>query len=129
MNRNFLMKATKSTPYLNLDPSSGLITIKGKMTPENSQQLFQPIMEWLDEYIMNPSLRTQLNIHLDYFNTSSSKFLLDIFRRLEKVNRNDSDVSINWICEKDDFDMIEAGEDYQSITTLPFSIVESEEPS
>ena len=64
-------------------------------------------------------------MQLEYFNTSSSKCILDVFKKLENLhNKSVAEVVINWYYEEDDEDMLEAGEDYQSILKLPFKMVE-----
>ena len=63
-------------------------------------------------------------MRLEYFNTSSSKCILDVFKKLEKLKNTGADVHVNWYFETDDEDMEEAGEDYQAIVDLPFSIIE-----
>ena len=68
-----------------------------------------------------------MNIQLEYFNTSSSKCILDIFKKLELIYKKGSKVQINWYYEEDDEDMFEAGEDYQSIINIPFSMIEMED--
>ncbi len=67
-----------------------------------------------------------MNVQLEYFNTSSSKCILDVFKRLESIVNNGHDVIINWHYEEDDEDMLEAGEDYQSIIKVPFKMIEVE---
>ncbi len=66
---------------------------------------------------------------MEYFNTSSSKCILDVFKKLENVfkKNNEEGVTINWYYEEDDEDMLEAGEDYQSILKIPFKMIELEE--
>jgi hypothetical protein len=65
-----------------------------------------------------------VNIQLEYFNTSSSKCILDVFKKLEAINKGgQSSVVINWHYEEDDEDMSEAGEDYQAIINVPFKMV------
>ena len=59
-------------------------------------------------------------VQLEYFNTSSSKCLLDLFKRLE----TSSEVSIKWHFDADDEDMLEAGEDYDHIVSVPFTFIE-----
>lgn len=124
MKRNVLKEPTKTTPFIRLDSKQGLIEFKGKMIPEDSSSLFDPIIQWIDEYTNQPSKRTEFNIQLEYFNTRSSKYLLDIFRKLENIYKKHYEIIINWICESDDFDMIEAGEDYQAIIDIPINIIE-----
>ena len=71
-----------------------------------------------------PLDKTVVNIRLEYFNTSSSKCILDVFKRLESIHRAKHDVEINWFYEEDDEDMLEAGEDYDSIIKVPFKMIE-----
>jgi len=62
-----------------------------------------------------------LKVALEYFNTSSSKCLLDIFRKLEAINQSGrSNVKVSWVYDSDDEDMMEAGEDYQALVKVPF---------
>ena len=62
---------------------------------------------------------------MEYFNTSSSKCILDVFKKLESIS--DSSVSVKWYYEEDDEDMLEAGEDYEAIIDLSFEMIEVEE--
>jgi hypothetical protein len=62
-------------------------------------------------------------VQLEYFNTSSSKCILDVFKKLEAIHKAKHDVTINWFYEEDDEDMLEAGEDYESIIRVPFKMV------
>ena len=81
-------------------------------------------MEWLEKYSDSPLDLTQVNVQLEYFNTSSSKCILDVFKKLEAIHKGKSEVIINWYYEEDDEDMLEAGEDYESIIRVPFKMIE-----
>jgi len=63
-------------------------------------------------------------VKLEYFNTSSSKCILDVFKKLEMIHKAKNDVEIKWYYEEDDEDMLEAGEDYESIIRVPFEMIE-----
>ena len=117
-------EATNKTPYLNFDANEGYIQIKGRSIPENAHLLYDPIMEWLDKYASNPSPVTKVEIKLDYFNTISSIFLLNVFKKINELYIHNNKASIAWYCDKDDEDMIEAGEDYQSVVEIPINIIE-----
>ncbi|URW78551.1 DUF1987 domain-containing protein [Xiashengella succiniciproducens] len=104
-----------------------MIEIKGRSIPENSVEFYKPLIDWLDKYGNVPLEVTNVNIQLEYFNTSSSKCILDIFKKLELIYKKGSKVQINWYYEEDDEDMFEAGEDYQSIIDIPFSMIEMED--
>jgi hypothetical protein len=118
------IEGTTKTPSVKLSPESGVIEIKGRSIPENSIEFYRPIIEWLDEYAKNPNKNTTVNVQLEYFNTSSSKCILDIFKKLESLKKARNEVVINWYYEEDDEDMLESGEDYESIIRVPFKMIE-----
>ncbi|MBI9063526.1 MAG: DUF1987 domain-containing protein [Marinilabiliaceae bacterium] len=122
-----IREGTPKTPYVRLDGENGLVEIKGRSIPENSVEFYKPLIDWLEKYGNDPSNETNVNIQLEYFNTSSSKCILDIFKRLELIHKKGNPVEINWYYEEDDEDMFEAGEDYQSIISIPFKMIEMEE--
>lgn len=122
---NFVIKGSNKTPMVNFDGGTGVLEISGKSIPENSLGFYQPLFSWLDSYGQEPVAKTEVKIILEYFNTSSSKCLLDIFRKVESIKKaGKSDVVVLWHYEADDEDMQEAGEDYQSLTGLPFTFIE-----
>jgi hypothetical protein len=122
-----IREGTPKTPYIRFDGEKGLVEIKGRSIPENSIEFYKPLIDWLEKYGAQPSEETSVNIQLEYFNTSSSKCILDIFKKLELIYKKGSPVEINWYYEEDDEDMFEAGEDYQSIINIPFKMIEMEE--
>ena len=124
---SYKVEATPKTPEVELNPD-GKLYVKGRSIPENSVGFYAPIYEWLDEYAKNPQPKTEVNVHLEYFNTSSSKCILDFFKRLEAMhNSGNTQVLVKWHYEEDDEDMLEAGEDYEAILSIPFEMIEMEE--
>ncbi|MEQ8323049.1 MAG: DUF1987 domain-containing protein [Vicingaceae bacterium] len=121
------IEGTPKTPTIRFDTNSGEMLIKGRSIPENSIEFYKPLTEALDAYAGSPQTVTKVNIQLEYFNTSSSKCILDVFKKLEKINSGGSNVTINWHYEEDDEDMLEAGEDYEAIINVPFKMIEIEE--
>ncbi len=118
------IEGTPKTPAITMDPEKGLIEIKGRSIPENSIEFYKPVVDWLDKYEKEPHEITTVNMQLEYFNTSSSKCILDVFKKLEAIKKARHDVVINWYYEEDDEDMLEAGEDYESIIRIPFKMIE-----
>jgi hypothetical protein len=119
-----IIEGTPKTPSIKFNQEEGIIEIKGRSIPENSIEFYKPVVEWLEKYAKSPLKKTQVNIQLEYFNTSSSKCLLDIFKKLEAIHKSKNEVIINWYYEEDDEDMLEAGEDYESIIRVPFKMIE-----
>src|SRR5205809_7725962 len=117
---NLIIENSVKTPSITLDVN-GVMEIKGKSIPENSVEFYKPVFDWLESYTQAPSPLTEMKIRLEYFNTSSSKCLLDIFRKLETLNLSGkSSVKVSWYYDADDEDMMEAGEDYQALVKVPF---------
>jgi hypothetical protein len=121
---NLVIDGSAKTPSIDFNSETGTLVLKGRSIPENSIEFYKPLNDWLDTYTSAPSENTTVEVCLEYFNTSSSKCILDFFKRLEKVNQGSSAVHINWYFETDDEDMEEAGEDYEAIVGLPFKIIE-----
>ena len=100
-----------------------MILLKGKSTPENSIQLYHPVINKIKELFANVQGEIQVNVSLEYFNTSSSKCIFDMLRTLKGMQSSERSVHINWYYEEDDEDMLETGEDYEDILGLPFSYI------
>lgn len=115
---------TPKTPTVQFDAEKGLLEIKGRSIPENSIEFYKPLMDWIESYAKNAKTNTTVNVQLEYFNTSSSKCILDLFKKLEAIN---NEIVVNWYYEEDDEDMLEAGEDYDAIINIPFRMIEIEE--
>jgi hypothetical protein len=122
----FFVEKTAKSPYISFDPKTGAFELRGKSIPENSKLFFAPLFEWLEKYLQQPAPTTTLDVQLDYFNTSSAKSIVDCFKKLEQLAKNGKGkVVINWHYDEDDGDMMEAGQDYQSIIKeASFNLVE-----
>ena len=126
--KSFYLERTPKTPKISFDISKGFFEISGRSIPENSIEFYKPVLEWLDDYAASPTKReTTFDVKLEYFNTSSSKCLVEIFRKLERLKREGVDVSIKWYYEEEDEDMQESGEDFREIIKLPISMILMEE--
>lgn len=121
---NLNIEGSAKTPTVEFK-TAGSLLIKGRSIPENSIEFYKPLIDWIGEYGGAPQGKTEVNIQLEYFNTSSSKCILDVFKKLETLSG--TSITINWYYEQDDEDMLEAGEDYQAIVDIPFKMIEVEE--
>lgn len=119
---NYFLAASHKTPKISCDAQTGEIAIAGRSIPENSIEFYAPLIQWLVAYAQKPSPETNMRVQLEYFNTSSSKCLVDVFRKLELLQKKDCKVSITWLYEHDDEDMLESGEDFKEILKIPMQI-------
>lgn len=124
---NFFLEGTNKTPQLDFNANEGRFLIAGRSIPENSIEFYKPLFEWLDNYVSQAKANTILDVKLEYFNTSSSKCLVEIFRKLEVLQQKNENVLINWFYEEDDEDMQESGEDFQEIIDVKIVLNQMEE--
>ena len=124
---NFFIEGSKQTPEIKFDATSGILEIMGRSIPENTFDFFNPVLLWLEEYGKSPAPKTIVKVNLEYFNTSSSKYILEIFKRVKVVLDDGNDVVVEWYYEEDDEEMMETGEDYEDVSGLPFTLISVEE--
>ena len=117
------IQGTDYTPTVILDKENNIFEISGRSLPEDVVVFYKPILEWLDEYKNDPLDLTVFNFKLEYFNTASSKLLLDVLLKLEDINNDGHEVLVKWHYPDDDEDMEEAGEEYSDIVDVPFEQV------
>jgi hypothetical protein len=118
-----VIEASEETPEVILDKRTNTFVFKGKSLPENPISFYGPVLQWLDSYSSDPNPETQVNFMMVYFNTSSSKIILDIMKKLEVIKKGGHNVVINWIFKEDDEEMLEAGEIYSERINIPFNII------
>ena len=99
---------------------------KGKSLPENPISFYEPILDWLEIYISDPNTNTEVDFKMIYFNTSSSKILLDVMKKFELLKKSGHGVTINWRYRDDDEEMLEAGEIYSERVSIPFNLISDE---
>lgn len=121
--RNLIIEPTPKTPKVILNADINVFEVSGRSIPEDSVGFYRKILDWIDEYSKTPNSSTNFKFQLEYFNTSSSKCLLDLFRKLEKLAKAGNDVSISWCYDADDEDMEETGEDYKALLDMNFDLV------
>lgn len=122
----YSIEATANTPTIKFDLQKGELNISGRSIPENSIEFYNPLFEALDKYLAdpNPKNATILNIQLEYYNSSSSACLLSVFKKLEKYNKGaGSPVTVNWIYEENDEDILTAGKNFEGMVDLPFKMI------
>jgi hypothetical protein len=103
-----------------MDVANEIFEISGRSLPEDVAAFYEPILDWLDRYSEEATGKTVFNFKLVYFNTASSKMLLDILLKLEEMYEGGKEVLVRWHFPEDDEDMEEAGEEYADIVEVPF---------
>ncbi|SHE84879.1 protein of unknown function [Marinitoga hydrogenitolerans DSM 16785] len=120
-----IIKPTKSTPEIIFDPEKNILSIKGESYPENSFDFYNPIFEWLENYINNLDIETEVifNFDISYLNTSSTKSIMFILDILEEAYNKNKNVKINWYYDEDNEFSYEIAENFMEDLTIPFTLI------
>jgi len=110
------LEGTEDTPKIILDKKNGIFEISGRSLPEDSAEFYRPVLEWIEKYGQDSNASTEFVFKLEYFNTASSKLILDVLSALEDIK----DMKILWYFHEDDEDMEEAGQEFSELVEIPF---------
>lgn len=117
------IKRTTNTPLIDFDSARNIFLISGISSPEDAFDFYMPLLLWFEDYMKNPNEKTVFEFKLPYYNTSSSKLLLNLMTILETLSEKGFDVLVKWNFPKDDEDVEEAGEEYADIVEVPFEFI------
>jgi len=117
------LSSTAKTPEVSFDAEKGHLALKGRSIPEHTVEFYKPLHQWIEEYGQNPNAFTTVEIFVEYYNTSSSKSILDLLKRLEDVHKMGHDMIVQWYYEEDDEALMESGEEYQTMVDIPFELI------
>lgn len=124
---------TRNTPEIHFSPLENIFLIRGKSSPEDVRAMYYPVIEWIKQYIdeimetgntnftLDSPLRFQVN--LKYFNSSSAKFLYDIFQELNRLVPSGIPFVVEWVYDKEDIDLKEAGSEIAMLAGMEFSFI------
>ncbi|NJK84853.1 MAG: DUF1987 domain-containing protein [Bacteroidales bacterium] len=120
------IKEGKLTPKIYFDPEKNLFEISGTSLPENVHEFYKPVMAWLNEYDaqaekMNKSLH--VSVTFAYYNSSSLRYISDIFAKISKLTKKGFQIKIDWHYEKEDDLLKEAGQDLSELIGIPFNFI------
>jgi len=125
---------TNVTPEVNFSPEENIFFIRGISSPEDVRTMYYPVIEWVKKFIDHLlkvrsnryTLSSPLKFTTDlmYLNSSTAKFLYDIFLELKRLIPSGIPFIIEWFYEEDDLDQKEAGTDISLLVGLEFSYVE-----
>ncbi|HXU28329.1 MAG TPA: DUF1987 domain-containing protein [Bacteroidia bacterium] len=115
-----IIAAAAETPSVSFNGQLGTFNFSGKSYPENVNDFYKPILEYIELYKTNPKENTLIEFNWLYYNTATSKMIIKILVLFKSINTN---LSIKWLCKSDNELMIEKGEEIKEVLDLNFDIV------
>jgi len=122
---NINFERNPSAPYypgIKFNAETGVCEIEGESYMEEAYKFYLPLINWVKEFTENEKRKLYFNVKLMYFNTSTSKCLLDIFELLKKYAAEGGQVEVTWYYDPDDPDMIDEIKDFERESELNFNI-------
>jgi len=120
---DYIIAAEFKNPAVTFIANTGTFNIEGKSIPERTEEFYEPILSWIDEYFQDPPEETTLDLKLEYCNSASTRYVLDILERFEVQHKKGVKVTVNWYYEEDDEDMLDLGESYRQPLELQINII------
>ncbi len=119
MERLFL-EPTECLPLADFNVD-GKLKLEGKSIPEDATKLFNPLIDFVDQLNVTKVI---FDINLIYFNTASSKKIMELLRHLD-ANNKVKEILVNWHFEEGDDDSVETAEIYEeSLLRTDFRYIE-----
>jgi hypothetical protein len=119
---NLQLEESFKTPLVSFESGTGNLSVRGRVFPENPEEFFSLIFDWLKEYATQPAPQTRMVLFLSYFNSTSSEYIFRLCKFIEGISENGNAATIVWEYDSDDEDMKQIGEDYAEILKLNFDL-------
>ena len=94
------------------------------------RNFYLPVLEWLEGFAVElqekdpgAGISREFHFNFEYFNSTSAKYILDIFKSLNKLHASGKKIQVMWHYEEDDEDMLEVGREMERMARLPFNYV------
>lgn len=117
------IEGAEDTPKIVLDPENGIFEISGRSLPEDVREFYAPVLSWLDQLAEATSGKIEFLFKLEYFNTASSKLILDILLKLDDIYSEGTAMEVKWYYFEMDEDLMEAGEEYAELVEIPVELI------
>jgi hypothetical protein len=106
-----IIEQTPKTPQIDLNQTTGDLLFYGRSIPENATKLYEPVLNWVADYILHANQTTNLRLDLEYFNTASSIYLARILKLLTRINVPEYVLIIHLYFPVEEFDEMNEFED------------------
>lgn len=120
-----LIEQTKGTPFVDFDPDNNVLKIRGQSYPENAFKFYEPIFEWVDEYLESSQgeISIEIDFSMPYINTSSSKCIMMLLDKFDEAYSQGKSIRLNWYYDVENESELECAEEFKEDISLPFNII------
>jgi hypothetical protein len=120
---NLIIPKTKQTPQIEFNTAENYLRIIGESYPENAMEVFQPLIDHLELFFGQDKRHLQVELRVEYQNTSSSKMMYEVINRLSNYHEAGHNVRLAWYYPDGDLDLLENCEMFLEEVSFPYDIV------
>jgi len=130
---SLIIEGTEDSPAVMFDASTNRFVISGESRPENAGKFYTPLIDWLLQFEgiaywrkheMKDDSTLVFVFKLDYFNSTSAKYIMDILLLVKKFATQGYKVGIEWHYDKRGEDILDAGKEFSDMVDLKFDLIE-----
>jgi hypothetical protein len=107
----FSLEQTAKTPQIDFNHLSGDLLLYGRSIPENAAKVYEPVLNWINEYIQEARQITNLRLNLEYYNTASTIWFTKILKALLRIKESDYVIILHLYLPIEDFEEIDDFDD------------------
>ncbi len=112
------------TPNVNFSASTGKCILQGESYLEDSFEFYANLTRWMEQYLGSGKSIIEVDFKLTYFNTSSSRAILELLRKLRTWQAEGKQVTVNWFYpDPDDDDLLMEAEDFMDDAKIKMNLV------
>ena len=130
--KKLIIDQTSNSPRVILDPEKKIFEIAGESRPPDVSAFYDEILNWMDDYSIHLAKTREMddpvviNFDLEYFNSSSAKYILDFCKQVAGVKSKGKNIAVNWHYEEGDMDMLEVGREMSRMSKIPFEYIQKD---
>lgn len=102
--KGIYIEGTGKTPWVEFTSITGELVLDGRSVPENAAKVYEPLLDWINEYVKSPCVTTNLHLKLEYFNSSSLIWIVKMITALGNIKLKAALLYIHFYFEIEDFE-------------------------
>jgi len=99
--KSISVEGTRNTPKIEFNNLTGELILQGRSLPENVVDVYEPLVAWIGEYVKLPRNTTNLYLKLEYFNSASLLWIVQIIKMLSTIDKEETAIYIHLYSDSD----------------------------
>lgn len=116
--------SSNTLPKIIFEEIDGIVTIEGRSISASTKEYLTEFLRYFKECMETNPTNLTICIDLQYFNTTTTKMLVDFLAIVKTIRDKGFKTIVNWFVDSNDEDMLETVFDFQVVSGLEIKILE-----